>query len=502
MIPRRLLYLDSHRLTAYRWQGGNLVPEGAFENGIDGFDRFADYLKSCGVCQYALLANVAEEGHALESIPYLRGTDRAALIARKVSQHFLGTSLSTAISLGYEKTRRKNEKLLISALTNPSYFEPWLQRLRACKAALSGIYSVAQLGGLLMKKLGFSPPRALLLTMQDQSIRESYLVDGRVHFSRMAPITHSSIAGIASSFSAEAGKLHQYLIGQRLIGRDETLPVLIVAHPLSLAAVRSACPDRPQLSFRVLGNDTLAEALKMRSPPEDSRCDRLFLQLLATQPPPEQFAAHEHLHGFRLSQIRQALLAFGILVLLASLLFSARELYKAREYEGAVAGLVVNERDLMARYQAMSGAIPQTGVDLDTLRRLTDGYGQLKRQQLLPGSALGNLGRVLESVPAISLIEVDWRITHTDPTRPESEVQEITTIQASLNLPSGSGPREALAMVDLFADSLRRNPDQQVRITQPPVRMESSSPLRGGDSEIEAAQPTAFSLEVTRRLKP
>ena len=77
-----------------------------------------------------MLANVAEEGHELETIPFLQGADRKALITRKLGQHFLGSPLATAISLGYEKSKRKNEKLLLSALTNPAHFEPWLKCLR------------------------------------------------------------------------------------------------------------------------------------------------------------------------------------------------------------------------------------------------------------------------------------------------------------------------------------------------------------------------------------
>jgi hypothetical protein len=117
-------------------------------------------------------------------IPFLRGADRQALITRKIGQHFLGTSLAAAISLGYEKTQRKNEKLLLSALTNPAHFAPWLQRHRTPpKSPLAGIYTVAQLGGQLLKKLGQNPAgRCLLLTLQDQSIRESYLVGGHDPF--------------------------------------------------------------------------------------------------------------------------------------------------------------------------------------------------------------------------------------------------------------------------------------------------------------------------------
>jgi hypothetical protein len=43
-----------------------------------------------------MLANVGEEGHELETIPFLQGADRKALITRKLGQHFLGSPLASA----------------------------------------------------------------------------------------------------------------------------------------------------------------------------------------------------------------------------------------------------------------------------------------------------------------------------------------------------------------------------------------------------------------------
>ena len=315
MTGRRLLYLNTHRLSAYAWQGGRLTVEGVFENDSDGWSRFAAYLQNQRRSHFSLLANVAEEGHVLETIPFLHGRDRQTLITRKIGQHFLGTPLAAATSLGYEKTQRKNEKLLLSGLTNPAHFEPWLQRMEKAEVALAGVYSIAQLGGALLGKLRLGAGRSLLLTLQDHSIRESYLVGGQVHFSRMAPLTDSSQAGLASAFAAEAGKLHQYLIGQRLVSRDEELPVFIVAHPQSIPAIERACPDRGPLSFTLVDSHVAAAKLKLHSLPYDNRCDRLFLQLLASQPPAQQFAGETHRHHYHLSQVRHGLIAAGLIAL-------------------------------------------------------------------------------------------------------------------------------------------------------------------------------------------
>ena len=97
----------------------------------------------------------------------------------------------------------------------------------------------------------------------------------------MAPLADSSIAGIASTFAAEAGKLHQYLIGQRLIGRDDPLPVFIVAHPSTLPAIEKACRTAAQPSFRLIDSHTAAGKLGLHTPPEDNHADVLFMHLLA-----------------------------------------------------------------------------------------------------------------------------------------------------------------------------------------------------------------------------
>lgn len=502
MTSRRLLYLNTHRLSAYAWQGGRLMPEGIFENDENGWNLFAGYIKSNRSSHFSLLANVAEEGHALETIPFLQGQDRKTLIARKIGQHFLGTPLAAATSLGYEKSQRKNEKLLLSALTNPSHFEPWLQRMAQAEVALAGIYSIAQFGGALLRKIGLNPVRCLLLTRQDHSIRESYLVDGQVHFSRMAPLSDSSIAGIASAFAAEAGKLHQYLIGQRLISRDDPLPVFILAHPPSIPAVERACPDRGPLSFTIVDSHVAAGLLKLHALPEDNRCDMLFLQLLATQPPSQQFAGETHRHHYRLSQVRHGLIAAGLIALVASFLFAARETYIAQGLYQEAASLTASEADFDRRYREISATFPQIGVDNDTLRRLTSRYGELLHQQRQPTSAYVLVSRVLDRMPAIVLEGLDWKNGPFLPsTAAGGEDSEITIIRGAIQL-EGATARQTLAVFEQFVEALRSTPGISVRVQQRPFDIESGTSLRGGDSLSEEAQQRPFAIEMARSRQP
>ena len=504
MMRQRLLYLNTHRLTAYAWQHGHLSVEDVFDNNDAEHERFACYLGDHADSHYTLLANVGEEGHVVETIPFLQGKDRQALIARKIGQHFLGSPLSLAVSLGYEKTARKNERLLLSALTNPAHFEPWLQRLDAAEAPLTGVYSVSQLGGLLLKKLGHPNKRALLLTLQDHSIRESFLVDGQPIFSRMAPLSDSSIAGIAATFVAEAGKLHQYLLGQRQVGRDEKLPVFIVAHASTLPTIEHHLPERSPLEFALIDSRSAAHALHLKSPPEDNRSERLFLQLLATAPPAQQFAAVAHRHHHLIGKLRTGILAAGLTVLLGGLLFAAREAYESHSLRGEAEELAGSEAQLQQRYRDIAATFPQLSLDNDTLRRVTTRYGEFQTQQRRPDSLWRSISRALDQMPAVQLETLDWKIGLSGKSTAAIGLngnQESATLRGTLNLERAT-PRQTLAAFDRLVELLGSDRNLLVNVVQQPFDLESGRSLRGGDNDDTAMQSRPFAIEISRSLTP
>ncbi len=508
MIARRLLYLETQRLVAYFWHQGKLDTEGTFENRPEDLARFTDYLRAHPRSHFQMLANVSEEGHELETIPFLQGADRKALITRKLGQHFLGSPLATAISLGYEKTKRKNEKLLLSALTNPAHFEPWLNCLKEADAPLAGIYTVAQLGGRLLKKLGKPDKRALLLTYQDHSIRESFLVDGHALFSRMVPLSGSSVAGIASRLAAEAAKLHQYLVGQRQIKRTEPLMVYLLAHPQAAGAIRQACVDTPNLTFEVIDNHLAAKRLDLKTLPDDSRSELLFMHLLAKAPPRQQYAAEAHRHDYRISQIRSALLGLGAVTLLGGTLFAIKQFYDAYSLRLETSALAVSEQELDWRYREIAATFPQLGIDNDTLRRVTNRQGELLKQQRLPDQAYRMVSRALGEAPNVQLDAIDWMLGDGTPAAPAKAGQQLTskaettTLRGTIRRGPASSPRQILETFEHFVELLRVDRENVVSVLQQPIDIESGRALRGGDVDEDLAPPRHFTVQIVRKMAP
>lgn len=513
MITRRLLYLDTQRLAAYAWRRGKLQAEGVFENRADELAHFTDYLRAHPGSHFRLLVNVGDEGYEVETIPFLQGGDRQALITRKLGQHFLGTPLSTAISLGYEKTKRKNEKLLLSALTNPAYFDPWLKCLKDAEAALAGVYSQAQLGSRLLAKLGKTDKRALLLTCQDHSIRESYLVDGNALFSRMAPLADRSIAGIASRLASEAVKLHQYLVGRRMVARSESLPVYVLAHPLAAATIRQACIDTPSLRFEILDNHHVAQRLGLATPPDDSRSEPIFLHLLATSAPRQQFAKAVHRHDYRISQIRYGLLGLGAVALYCCVLFAIKQLYDTYDLRREAQTLAVTEQELDWRYREIAATFPQIGIDNEALRRVTNRESELLRQQRTPDKAFRILSGALNDAPNIQVDAIDW-VLGGEPGQPagtaapakggprlDSHVEAVT-LRGTVRRGPASTPRQTLETFEHFVELLRVDRDNDVGVLQQPIDIESGRALRGGDVDDENSRPRNYAVQIVRKLTP
>lgn len=493
MTARRLLYLDLQGLTAWQSQRGKLLPEGHFDESPTGLEAFARYLARQHNSHFFLLTNLAEEAQALETIPYLQGNNRQAVIERRIAQLFPGNALTTTRSLGYEQDQRKNEKLLISALANSARLDPWLQQIDQCRAALSGVYSISQLGGLLLEKLGQPVKRCLLLTQVNDSIRESYLVDGATLFSRQTNLDEPHISHLASTFASEAARLQQYLISQRLIGPGESLTVRIMAHPQALPAIREACLNDAHRCFEFIDNQAAATKLGLQTPPDDSRCESLFLQLLAHAAPRQQFASALHRRHFRLGQIRKTLIAAATMAVISSVLFTGWMRYTHQALASETAELLTAERDLSARLQHLSTNSPSPGLDLDSLRQLSHEQRELQRQQGQPEQAYCLISQALDLMPAITLARIDWNL----PPLAESTA-EIITLQGRVTLADAASPRQILATLDQFIERLRALPGITLSLQQSPFVIESAANLRGSD--LSQMQP--FIIEIRREITP
>ena len=509
MPERRILYLAPHQLASYAWRGGSVRSDGSFESTPEGIAAFNDYLAANAKSVFTLVVNVAEESFQLETIPFLQARDRAAVIARKLSQLFYTTPYTAAFSLGYEKTRRKDERLLLAALTAPSALDPWISGIRDARVALAGIHSLPFLGEALLRKLKVEDERCILLTLQDQTIRETFYERGRLHFSRLSPLANTSIGGIAQGFATEAIKLQQYLLSQRQLARNQPLRAIVVAHPQAMTAVQASCVSTEALTFDFISTDDCSRRIGLKTPPTDSHAETLIAHLAAAAAPAVQFAKDALRHDYRIWQIRNALYGLGAIALLGCTLFAAKEFYSAISLNTQTTAITGQAREAQQRYEEIRRTFPPVPTNNETLRQIIDRYAELERGGgSSPETFYRELSAALTKSPSVDIDAIVWRsggpaLASTMPASASGAALplggQLAQVRGTISLGARATPRQTLAAFDQFVADLRANPMLEVKVTQQPFDIDSGKSLRSGAEIAGDSGVRPYALEINRR---
>jgi hypothetical protein len=517
MPTRRLLYLSAYRLTAFRWERGELLSEAHFEATEQGQQLFAAYLAQHATSLFSLLSNAPEEGFHIETLPFLRGAHRKAVIKRKLGQLFFNVSLTTSQSLGYERSRRKSEHVLLAALSGKEFHQPWLDALSSAQVALSGVYSLAFLGSILIEKLKIHDARCLLLSVQDQSLRQSYFENGKLHFSRLTALQDASIVTAGQAFASEAHKLQQYLASQRVAGHKQPISVYLLAHSTTRQTIEQHCLDTPKLTFKLLPLDDSARTLGMKSPFTDNRCETLFLHLLASAAPRVQFADDELRHHYHLWFLRQALLGVGALTCAICLLLAGKLAVDTWKLGQETRQLMAEANEARQRYASITQTFPRLPVRLDTLSRVVDRYAALERGSSTPDGLYGEISHALDTASTIRIEGIDWSLgaarapDSTAPPRPPTALpgstpsasldvmDEVAVVRGSVHVGSHATPRQILAAFDQFLGRLKKNPQLHVSVLRQPVDLESGKSVQVDAAALDQEKPRVFGIQISRR---
>ncbi|MDD3481562.1 hypothetical protein [Azovibrio restrictus] len=488
MGAQHLLFLDSHQLGLYRWHPGELQELARHPLNNAGQTALARWLEAHPDTQLRLLVNLAEEGFQVETLPYLHGADRRAVLERRQAQHFFGTPYVLEIPLGHLQTQRKEERVLLAALTQPTLLDPWLQLLQQKHIPFAGLYSLPQLTSTLCRLLDLPRERCLVLTVHSHGLRESLVMGGETVFSRLTPLADRSIAGMAGSIAAEAHKLQQYLSSQRLIGRNEQLTVCPLVHRQALEALSQTCQNQAPLVFQPLELEQTASRLGYRWVPDDSLADPLFLYLLAGHPPQHQFAPALLRQDYQLARLRRGLLALGLTILALGLVLLGQQLNDIRRLQDEQARMEAAADKLQAEYGQLLAGIPGLSLGKEQLRRLLEQYDRMQQGQPL-AQAMEALSHALDEVPEARLERLLW--LHADR-------QNTLTVEGSL--PPGSPRQQVRHFEDLLLALDKRNIRNEV--LNHPVDMAPDKPLRGGDQDADNTPIPSFRLRLHWEAQP
>ena len=521
MPKRRLLYLTASRLTAHSLVRGKLAVDAAFERNDAGLAAFSAYLAGSRHLYY-LIVDVVEEDYHQDTIPYLGRRDRRLVLARKLAQRYRDTSLSLSMSLGHEQGERRNEKVLYAAFSNTQQFQPWLSALEQSQCRLAGVYSTALLAPVLIKSAGVKVSRCLLVSVQQTGLRQSYVEDDKIRFSRVGRLNLQDTAAVAAACAGESARLQQYLVTMRQLPTAATpIDVVVMAPAQYQTAIAAACRDTEVLRFHLVNAENQCRAAGLKSFPPETPCEALFLQALGSAPA-EQFAQERHRHHYRLWQLGRVLLAGGAAVLAAGLLFAGERLLEVYSLRGQIAADQSRFQTLSAEYARVTTTFPATPTSTENLKATIKQFRVLQAQTATPAYLFEEISKALAGFPQVEIERIQWRagkpLTGTGPAAPApppkaapvAAAVATSTAEAGYVLATVSarivGARRAdlRAITDMaaqFIAALKRNPKLEITGVHMPFSITADDTLIGAiGSERAIAEDALFNFTVGRKL--
>lgn len=509
----RVLLIAADRALLFLGGGGGLRHAYEFPAGDSGCAAFANYLEGAASTPLHVLVDVVEEEYRQDTIPHVHGKDRTSVLARKYARLFRGTPYCLALGQGREREGRRDDRVLLTALTKPDTITPWITEIVNHRVPLAGIYSLPVLSHGLLKQVKASANNVLFISVQQASgLRQTFYRDGQLKISRLAQMPRLGSVPYATYVLAELAKLRRYLNSLALVSRESPLAIYILSHGAPLEELEQHCHNSDGEQYFLVDNAELATRLGLPANVASPYADPIFAQLLLKATPKVHYAQRHETHFHHLHQAKLGLVAASLLLLAGSTGWSALRFIEAvglkqQSLDAAQKAAFYQERFALARR-----GLPPTAVDAAAIRTAVGAAETLAAVKASPEPALRRLGGALAESPAVAVDKLTWFRTF-DPNRDPQVPQDaagtpllenspaylyyaVTDLEAHLADFDGDY-RAAIARIDALATRLRNAEDvYAVQVTRYPLDLRPAASVTGTASAAPTDAPAAFSLRI------
>jgi len=517
MFAKKLFFLSDNHLSAWQWRSGKLAKAGDFQADSEGLAGFAEYLAKSPNTPIHLLVDVIEEDFRIETIPHILGKDRKTLIQRKLNQLLRGTPYRHASLQGRETEGRRDDKLLLTGLTNEELLKPWVERIAQHKLPLAGIYSLPLLSQVLVKKLGLVAPHQLLITRHKGGLRQSYFQEGLLKFSRLTLLSAEDMDAMQGAVSREASRTQQYLNSLRLLPRDQALEIVMICGDSYFHQIQPESMNTPTMHYRTLDMAAVAAQLGLKATAAELTSERLFLYLLGRYTPPQHYAPREQLWHNQLRLVRSGILGTTVTTIAIGAYFATANFELALDDYHRSEKLGRETRELQAQYQAIKNTFPPTPATPEQMKSAVELVERANSKNITPEPLLGLISQALETSPSVKLNQIKWLVSE-QPNQGTSPNQQTDANGGTPGMLLGIGKpyqivvfdgeivpftdyRSTLDSLALFVDKLRKQPSLQVTPLTMPIDIGSQYSLKGSAGK-KMQDKASFSLKLILSPSP
>lgn len=502
MAIQRIFYLTSTSMSVFYCRKGSIELLGEFEVTDYGRTKFGNYIAQQPDIPSAMVVDVVEEEFHTDHIPHVAGLDRKRLLSRKKTALFRQTRFSTAQILKRESGIRKGYLVLFSGLTRPETLEAYLEQLRFNKVPLSGIYSMAALAKLLVKKLGLKHPNAELLSIQQGSLlRQSFFNNVALKSSRLTFIKGDDEASCQRCVLNEVDKNQNYLRRLQLLQAGEPVVVYILSGGRQQEYLRSACIDSDLINFHHLNLNDVARKIGLVQQFDIDQAERCFCYLLSRWLPAGNYATGTERNYYRQYWLRSSLKVASVLMLLVSCGWSISLILDGLQLSQETARLAKHTHVLEQEYHRQAARLPALNYPPKAMREAVELNRALRANKPRSLDALMIFGNVLLKHKNVEIDELNWGVEVVVDDYGKAKSIEVATIKAHLHKFPHDFQR-AFQQIDEFMKDLTRSSSvQEVDPLSLPLNTNPESTLRGESQQVGDGPIARFELKIKLKAR-
>lgn len=336
-MMKRLFYFTGYRLSVLHYKGKELVGSSSFEPTDSGQDKFRDYLLQTPNIPGKFLVDVIEEDFRKEKVPHVGSRDRKSVINRLLDRYYRASkNYCYSEVIGREKEGRKDDVVLLGAMTNPKLMQPWISIIEECEVPLSGIWTLPLISKKILKTVKATSGAVLLVSQQvNSNVRQTLFRDGKLISSRQSIINQdiNDISGIGNHAAPEVKRTIDFLRVKGLVAVDEVIDLHLIGNDAQLQSLRSSFISNEKQSVNIHRIADLNKKLGLKGVGEKFS-DEIFAWLCLSH---NFFTSH---YGERKLFVRYynklaatALYVASLMIVITAVLVTESNVLQAMEYE-------------------------------------------------------------------------------------------------------------------------------------------------------------------------